>query len=313
MMGMLEDVGHPHPAFAHQALIHRGAVDFAEQLAAPLAGALAGGGAVLVCSDHDSWSELAGRLSDDAHSVRYVPADRRYASPNEALRMLHEFAVEATAAGASAAWSVGAIPYDGTRDDDWHRYEAAVDTVLAHLPLRAVCAYDLDSASEELLDVAARTHEYAFDQNDGTASRAYAPMTLTDGLPVVPPAHEPVIAAAVDSPSMAREALVSALDGDVAPDVLADIALATSELVTNSLRHGAPPVTMTAWCDTARVVVDVHDHGRGVDDPFFDLRPPRRDRAGGVGLWIVGQVSDRVRVRRRDDGTRSVTLERSLS
>jgi anti-sigma regulatory factor (Ser/Thr protein kinase) len=78
--------------------------------------------------------------------------------------------------------------------------------------------------------------------------------------------------------------------------------------VSNALNHGAPPVTLSAWhfADNGTSVVDISDHGEGIDDPFVDLRPPAQ-RPGGAGMWIVGQLSERV-TSQRLDGLHHVTV-----
>ena len=88
-------------------------------------------------------------LGRRAADVTHIAPDVRYSRPGVAMATVRRFADDAVAAGAPTAWSIGAIPFDGTpRDRRWVRYEEAVDDVLGQLPLRAVCAYDVgDDAS----------------------------------------------------------------------------------------------------------------------------------------------------------------------
>jgi anti-sigma regulatory factor (Ser/Thr protein kinase) len=91
----------------------------------------------------------------------------------------------------------------------------------------------------------------------------------------------------------ARNALF-ALDQRVDEEVLADVRLLVSELVTNSIRHSdmAPGATvgLDVTLDASRIRVEVSDSGRG-----FEPRPrkPGQSKAGGWGLFLVDRLADR--------------------
>ena len=84
------------------------------------------------------WRRISARLGAASEAVEYVADDVRYGHPNVSMRILHDFVRDRMRGGSGAAWSIGAIPYDGdeTRNADWVRYEQAVNDVLQHLPLR---------------------------------------------------------------------------------------------------------------------------------------------------------------------------------
>lgn len=97
------------------------------------------------------------------------------------------------------------------------------------------------------------------------------------------------------APADARRATREVLRRWELPSLVDRVVLAVSELVTNSVRHGLPPL----WLDLRRrgggVRIDVHDtvpqepalHGRArVDD----------ERESGRGLLIVSAVADEVGV-----------------
>jgi anti-sigma regulatory factor (Ser/Thr protein kinase) len=91
----------------------------------------------------------------------------------------------------------------------------------------------------------------------------------------------------------ARNALV-ALEGRVGDQLLADVRLLVSELVTNSVRHSGiqnhDPVRMQVQVSESTLRVEVADPGEG-----FAPRPRDMDRSrpGGWGLYLVDQLSDR--------------------
>jgi two-component sensor histidine kinase len=76
-------------------------------------------------------------------------------------------------------------------------------------------------------------------------------------------------------------------DWGVDPDAAADVQLIVSELVTNTLRYGTPPMQCRVRLDGDRVVIDVSDGAAG--------RPRRREfdpaAPNGRGLHLVASLS----------------------
>lgn len=93
--------------------------------------------------------------------------------------------------------------------------------------------------------------------------------------------------------SAARNALI-ALEGRVDDELLADVRLLVSELVTNSVRHSdirsGEPVRMDVSVSETALRVEVSDGGQGFEPKPRDLD---RSRPGGWGLYLVDQIADR--------------------
>jgi len=90
----------------------------------------------------------------------------------------------------------------------------------------------------------------------------------------------------------ARAALAS-LDGRIDGNVLDDIRLLVSELVTNSVRHAAAERDLVRLAVSSRgstVRVEVSDGGTGFE-PRARSKP--QDEAGGWGLHLVDRLADR--------------------
>jgi serine phosphatase RsbU (regulator of sigma subunit)/anti-sigma regulatory factor (Ser/Thr protein kinase) len=85
---------------------------------------------------------------------------------------------------------------------------------------------------------------------------------------------------------MVREAVLAALT-DVPSELLDAILLVTSELVTNGLRHGEPPVLLTVDRRRDRLRITVTDQGMSTPRP----RLAGPDSTGGRGLFLVSALA----------------------
>jgi anti-sigma regulatory factor (Ser/Thr protein kinase) len=93
--------------------------------------------------------------------------------------------------------------------------------------------------------------------------------------------------------ALARNALVP-IEREVEEELMADVRLLVSELVTNSVRHADMPppgrVSVEVSVDAGKIHVEVEDSGRG-----FEPQPRRRghSKSGGWGLYLVERLADR--------------------
>jgi anti-sigma regulatory factor (Ser/Thr protein kinase) len=92
----------------------------------------------------------------------------------------------------------------------------------------------------------------------------------------------------VHSVASARDWLSQFLgDHHVSDRVTADAILVLSELVTNALRHGLGQIVARGSIDSRELRVAVTDSG----DELPQMLPLDPTRVGGLGLFVVGQVS----------------------
>lgn len=298
--------------FEHVAVFYDGVDELVALLVDDVGAAVDRGERVFLCVEREAWDAVEERLGDRAAAVTYLADDVRYAKPTEAMRAVHQFTCDALADGATAVRSIGVIPLDGHQDEDWIRYEAAVNEVFADLPFTGVCLYDTSTLSDEVAQHAAAAHKSVIGDGRRQVRDADA-IEFPPVPPLEPPPRRPDVAAEVESSSAARRVVRELVDGAVPDEVEADLLLALSELVTNGRLHGRQPVEIAVWLRPGRDLhVAVSDHGSGIDDPFFDLRPPAPERVGGAGLWIVGQLADRVDSRMQPDGKHRVVARFAL-
>jgi anti-sigma regulatory factor (Ser/Thr protein kinase) len=103
---------------------------------------------------------------------------------------------------------------------------------------------------------------------------------------------------------------VDRLADRVAPEILDDVRLLISELVTNSVRHGAVSedgrIELRAALTSSAVRVEVIDSGCG-----FTLETGTRpaDRVGGWGLYLVQRIASRWGIDSGSDKTTRVWFE----
>ncbi len=91
------------------------------------------------------------------------------------------------------------------------------------------------------------------------------------------------------APRVAREFLAQACCGSHEGAVVEEAQLLVSELVTNAVRYGAPPIELQVRCaGDNSLQVRVRDSEPGSPEP----RTPDPDAEGGRGLLLVDLVSD---------------------
>lgn len=294
-----------HPNFDHRALLHTGPDDLAHRVGAELAEALDRNEPVHVSLTSSEWEAVRDHVGPVLDAATSMPAEARYASPGTAMAALHDFVARAVKQGAQAAWSLGAVRVEGDPDRDarWMRYESAVDKVLAHTPLRGICAYDTTRSPAPVLDAVRSCHT---ELEDPVAGRHRSPVHQPYDHGRQRWRHRgttPQVELVVTEPSQVRQELTELLDGTLPTDRLEDLQLIATELVTNGERHGAEPIVLRAWDLESEVVLEVVDHGPGIADPFADLRPRNGGLNGGWGMWLVGQFADQVSIGREGDRT----------
>lgn len=205
-------------------------------------------------------------------------------------------------ADAAMVHVVSDVRVDATTWEDWARYEAVRNHLHRERPVRLLCPFDVRGVADSVLDDVGRTHPWLLDgEGTRTASTGYADPAefLAERARAE---HDPLESGApaldLADPTPAR--CRGALTAIGAPE---NLVYAASEVVTNALQHGLPPVRMRAWAAPDRVVVAVHDAGPGPADPFVGLLPSgRRALQAGMGLWMAYRMCDRVSIDPGPDG-----------
>jgi anti-sigma regulatory factor (Ser/Thr protein kinase) len=96
-----------------------------------------------------------------------------------------------------------------------------------------------------------------------------------------------VLPASLTAPSLAREFLRRRACPEHLTDSQ-DALLLVSELVTNALIHGAPPIRLTMRCADSRTIVRVSDSGH---QPILLQHPVAADAVSGRGLRLLEGIA----------------------
>jgi anti-sigma regulatory factor (Ser/Thr protein kinase) len=237
--------------------------------------------------------------------IEFLSGGEMYARPASAIAAYRGLLADHVAAGAQQIRIIGELgpAYFGETWDWWARYESAINELYDEFPLWSMCAYDTMTTPAHVLDDIARTHpNVAEPAGRHTPSVAYVPPEsfLTSPRPAAldPLQHnDPLIELTDASLNDARRAVEQAnTTSELSRNSVDHVKLAVNEILTNALQHGNPPVVLRYWAAVGRMVVAVTNKGRAPADPFAGLRPAAHAPMGGLGLWLVHQLCDYVRL-----------------
>jgi anti-sigma regulatory factor (Ser/Thr protein kinase) len=99
------------------------------------------------------------------------------------------------------------------------------------------------------------------------------------------------VRAAADAPALARGvATLWARRAGLEGELVFDLRLLVSELVSNAVRHAAEPIELALEASADRVRAEVRDGGEGFEE-FLPV--PSGDDAVGRGLYVVHRLASR--------------------
>jgi hypothetical protein len=75
------------------------------------------------------------------------------------------------------------------------------------------------------------------------------------------------------------------------PGAIRQVIAATSEVITNGMHHGRPPVRVRAWYQEMTLIVQIDDEGGRSIPADGGYRPPTSP-ADSAGLWVARQLAD---------------------
>ena len=299
----------PVPGFEHEALFYRGDEDFLAGLLPFVREGLERDEAVVVAEPRARLEMLRDALGDDAPSVDFLDMAEVGQNPARIIGAWDQLLREQTAAGRRLR-GVGEPAYVGRRDAEFAEcrlHELLLNTAFDGGPSwRLLCPYDEAHLPRAVVRGALRTHPLAGTTAGRRSSPEYSPGDIDElfgaQLPRPTDAVLRGIYGAADVPATRRTVAQYARTVGLPEEQVEVLALAASELATNSIRHGGGTGSVAMWATPSAVVVEFGDSGR-LDDPLTGRRRPSLEQEGGRGVYLVNQLCDLVQLRSSDHGT----------
>jgi anti-sigma regulatory factor (Ser/Thr protein kinase) len=308
-----------HASFRHEALLYAGEAEFVSATSTFIREGLAAGDAVLAVVDARKIGLLRSALRDQAGDVEFADMGVVGRNPGRILDAWYRFATEHAGEGRGAR-GIGE-PVSASRSAaelvECQLHEALLNVAFPPQPAwTLLCPYDTATLATEAVAEARRTHPFVRNGTESASSAEFAregyggpgsapsPWQFRDPLPE-PPAGVGTVEMAIGEAGLGvlrRRVVAHAAEAGASPARAADLALAVTELATNSLRHGGGHGRLRLWADGANLMCEVADTGY-ITDPLVGRRRPTRPQLHGRGLWLVQQLCDLVQVRTEPGGT----------
>jgi anti-sigma regulatory factor (Ser/Thr protein kinase) len=300
----------PAPAgFEHEALFYRGGDDFLAGVVPFVRDGLELGESVVVALPRDRLALLREALGDDADQVRFLEMEDIGRNPGRIIAVWADALREQVAAGRTLR-GVGEPAWHGRRDVELvecQQHELLLNRAFDGGPAwRLLCPYDERRLSRAVCHAALEAHPIRSTATERRPSEAYVSGGESTAFAALLPAPRDAVLrgvySAADIPATRRTVAQYARTCGLSRDQVEALALAASELATNSVRHGGGGGTVAMWVEGGAAVVEFSDAGR-MSDPLAGRFAPEPTREGGRGLYLVHQLCDLVQVRSSQAGT----------
>jgi anti-sigma regulatory factor (Ser/Thr protein kinase) len=252
---------------------------------------------------------LRDALGAEADAVAFRDAVHWYSQPTRTIAAYSSFIEDHPGvrirAIAEPGWS-GGSPAETA---EWTRYESIVNQAFAEIDGSVLCLYDRRTTDDEVLDGALLTHPELAGEAGPHTNEAYLDPDVVyaqiDRQPLtpVPPYAREMPVDTVDLCALRAFVGDHAADHGISSARLHDLLVATTEIATNAIRHGLPPVTCRTWADDGDLVVDITDAGHWRPEGPTGFLPPDPLVRAGFGLWGVRMLCPLVQLRTGPDGT----------
>ena len=302
----------------HTSLFYDGARQYTDEAGGFLREGLERGHRGLVMAPRHRVDQLRSALGSDADEVTFVEDIVAYAPQWTVFRVLLDFAANAPGDRSCVVAEQALSVRTEAELVDYRRLESAINLVFAEHDVDLLCPYDAGSLPAHLLEIGLQSHSAV--RADGGLSpnaRYDDPFDLLAGLATVtqPPAGATTIDCSSRADVAGARRLVRARGAaaGLRPDVVDDVALAVTEVLTNALLHGEPPALLHVYDEGPSWVCHVHDAGPGPLDPLVGLLPPAEPSDHGYGLWLARQLCAAVDVGNVESGTHVRLHTRTLA
>lgn len=295
------------PGYRHEAFLWDSPDEFLAVTVPFVREALDDGQRVMVALVDDQWEPLRQALGRRSARVRHVDIAEVGRNPARMIPVWRAFVAEDD----RPLRGIGGSHWAGRRPEEVVEaqvHEALLNLALpARTELRLLCPYDAAALDPDTLDQVLRHHPELRQRGVSAPSTAWGGVdgarVLTDHpLERAPRDAERLTFAPGRLADVRRLATRHALRAGLAPDRADDLALAVSEVASNSIDHGGGGGVVRVWRDGAAFVLQVTDAGR-LADPLAGRAVPAPLQERGRGLWMVNALCDLVQIRTTSTGT----------
>ena len=291
----------------HRAMLYTGDQEFRDTAVPFLRQGLEAGEAVLAVVPGAALSGLRRAVGSDA--VAFRDAAHWYSQPTRTIAAYSAFIEDHPGVRIRVLAEPGWDCRTAAEISEWTRYESIVNQAFADTDAVVLCLYGRDNTDPRILDAAVCTHPELVGDSGPRANDAYLdPPTVYAEVD-----RQPLAPVPLDAPAMAVDdidlcALRAFVGGHaehhgISSARLHDLLVATTEVATNAIRHGLPPVVCRTWADDDDLVVDVTDGGHWRPEGLPGFLPPNPLIRAGFGLWGVRMLCPLVQLRTGPAGT----------
>ena len=279
----------------HEALVYSSDEEFLAAAVPFVADGIAAGQPVIAPLMPDKVALLREALGSNAERVSFPDAVALYSRPAHTLaeyrRQLDE---ELSESDVALVRVIGEVPFgpDARENEDWTRYESAINQAWADYPVWVICGFDTRVLPEELVTAALHTHPVVSSGGQRGPSPRYIETDDLVKLPLRREAGRPVdgagrltrltIAGEPEVADVRRVVAGAARAGGLTPATVADVAVAAGELMRDGLRRGGGETSVQVLRDQARW--------------HCVVSAPASETSDDLGLLIARLVSERVEV-----------------
>lgn len=292
----------------HQAFLYERDDDLLRTVVPFMREGVASRDVVLAVSSARGVARLRRALGAAANAVEFGDSASWYAQPTRTIAAYNAFVAKHVGRRLRVVAEGGWQTRSATDIGEWTRYEAIVNQAFEGVDALVLCLYDRRITDPRLIDGALHTHPELVDGVRVRPNYAYLTTSAVhlriDREPLPPPPADAVTIPVDAGMASMRAALSGHARGhDMSRHRLNELLVATTEVVTNGIRHGRPPVGCQMWADGDDMVVDVTDAGSWCPADVPGYLPPDSAARSGFGLWGTRMLCSLVQIRTGVPGT----------
>ncbi|MEU3373895.1 sensor histidine kinase [Streptomyces sp. NPDC006660] len=298
----------PEPGFRHELYPYRGDEQFLAGTLGFIREALEAEEAIIVAVPEEKASLLREELPDES-AVTFVDASSVGSNPGRLI-------------DAWTAWmserGEGGRPVRGIGEMAWRQARSAAhlselryhEWLLNRAFARSsawsmLCPYDAADDDQNALESVSRCHPGIHQDGRSVPNEGFLGLDRYefDELAAACDPFQELVYRRGDLSAVRSKVSQCAADAGVPEDRLPRLAVAVTEIATNSVRHGGGQGTLRTWKQDATFLCEFHDAGY-IPDVLAGRTRPRADQPGGRGLFLAHQLCDLMEIRStREQGT----------